>query len=92
MQQLAYLARRDTGSLTAVLGSVIELRNALSGICGTGPNLAFHDRYCANWSSLPFVNFMKRRALLARYRSAQIRGFKSRSGNRRNRHSLLVAV
>jgi hypothetical protein len=40
----------------------------------------------------PFVIFMKRQAFLASFRSAQIRGFKSRTSNHRNRHSLMVAV
>jgi hypothetical protein len=40
----------------------------------------------------PFVIFKKRQAsLLARFRSAQIRGFKSRTSNHRNQHSLIVA-
>jgi hypothetical protein len=38
-----------------------------------------------NSLSPPFVIFMKRQALLARFRSAQIRGFKSRTRNTRSR-------
>ena len=48
--------------------------------------------HCTNCLSPPFMIFMKRQALLARFRSAQIRGFKSRTSNHRNRHSLIVVV
>src|ERR1700732_4430827 len=48
--------------------------------------------HCANCFSPPFVIFTKRQALLARFRSPQIRGFKSRTSKHRTRHSLIVAV
>jgi hypothetical protein len=40
----------------------------------SGRSIATH---CGDSLSPPFVIFMKRQALLARFRSAQIRGFKS---------------
>jgi len=42
--------------------------------------------------SPPAVIFVKRQALLVRYRPAQIRGFKLRTSNYRNQHSLMVVV
>jgi hypothetical protein len=52
---------------------------------------SFH-LHCASCLSSPFVIFVKRQALLARFRPAQIRGFKLRTSNYRNQHSLMVAV
>ena len=40
--------------------------------------------HCASCLSPPFVIFMKRQALLARFRSARIFWFKSRNSNHRN--------
>jgi hypothetical protein len=54
--------------------------------------LSLHKRALRELLEPALVIFMKRQAILARFRSAQIRGFKSRTSSHRTRHSLIVAA
>jgi hypothetical protein len=95
-------AKRVCGAVVAIahddklvprcLFALASMTKPMAAIAGLMLLEQDHNRRLANCLSPPFVIFMKRQAFLARFRSARIRGFKSRTSNHRDRHSLLVAV
>ena len=83
---------KDTPIPLGAVFALASMTKPMAAVAGLMLLEQDHNRRLANCLSPPFVIFMKRQAFLARFRSARIRGFKSRTSNHRGRHSLLVAV